>query len=129
MSEESVTLPRVLAATVAARGASQAFVAPGENRTWRSLAAGAAEIARALQASGIDKGDHVGVMLGNGARWLEIFFACASVGAGHGANQHPLQDRRAQLLPETGRREALVLRRYISWNRLHRAIELRGSQR
>jgi fatty-acyl-CoA synthase len=81
MSERELTLPRVLARTTAERAERQAFVAPGESRSWRQLSDGAAVVARALHASGIRRGDHVGVMLGNGEKWLEVFFACASLGA------------------------------------------------
>jgi fatty-acyl-CoA synthase len=81
MSERALTLPRVLAQTTARRAEYQAFVAPGESHTWQQLSEGASMLARALHASGIRHGDHVGVMLGNGADWLQLFFACASIGA------------------------------------------------
>lgn len=75
------TLAEVLAATAGARGAAEAFVAPEERRSWAELRAGSQRIAAALHAAGIRRGDHVGLMLGNSALWIEAFFACASIGA------------------------------------------------
>lgn len=76
-----VTLPRVLAGTVLQRAANEAYVGPGERSTWQDVAAESRRIAAALHAAGIRHGDHVGLMLGNGARWIAAFFACASLGA------------------------------------------------
>nr|WP_235939014.1 AMP-binding protein [Achromobacter aestuarii] len=81
MANDVLTLPKVLANTVAARGACEAFVAPGERLDWNALAQGADRIARALQAAGVRHGDHLGIMLGNGGLWLQCFFACATLGA------------------------------------------------
>lgn len=75
------TLAAVLAATLAARGPQEAYVGPDERHTWRQLAGRCRDIAAALQASGIGKGDHVGLMLGNSGLWIAAFFACASIGA------------------------------------------------
>ncbi len=75
------TLAQVLAATAGARGAADAFVAPGERRSWTDLRDGSLRLAAALHAAGISRGDHVGLMLGNSSLWIEAFFACASLGA------------------------------------------------
>ncbi|WP_236581283.1 AMP-binding protein [Hydrogenophaga sp. BPS33] len=76
-----LTLSQVLAATVQARGAEEAYVGPDERVTWQELQAQSRQIAAALHAAGIRQGDHVGLMLGNGAQWIAAFFACASLGA------------------------------------------------
>ncbi len=76
-----VTLGQALQATVQQRNLAEAFVAPGERRTWQQLWHEADAVARALHASGVAPGDHIGVLLGNGARWLSAFFGCAMVGA------------------------------------------------
>ena len=81
MTSDVLTLPWMLARTVAARGPCEAFVAPGERLDWNALAQGADRIARGLHAAGVRHGDHVGVMLGNGGLWLQCFFACARLGA------------------------------------------------
>jgi len=76
-----LTLPQVLAATVQARGAAEAYVGPGERLAWNALAAESRRIGAALHAAGIARGDHVGLMLGNSGAWIAAFFACASIGA------------------------------------------------
>lgn len=59
----------------------EAFVTPGERWTWRELEAAASRTARSLIAAGVQRGDHVGILLGNSGQWLEFFFACAMLGA------------------------------------------------
>ncbi|GAB1575222.1 AMP-binding protein [Bordetella petrii] len=81
MLAEPTTLARRLALTVAERGAQEAFVGPDGRYRWRELADGARAIAAALHAGGVCHGDHVGVMLGNSALWIQVFYACASLGA------------------------------------------------
>lgn len=81
MLAEPTTLARRLALTVAERGAQEAFVGPDGRYRWRELADGARAIAAALHAGGVRHGDHVGVMLGNSALWIQVFYACASLGA------------------------------------------------
>lgn len=76
-----MTLSQALTRQVAERAAAEAFVAPGERLTWAELHAGAQRIARALHASGVRRGDHVGLLLGNGGTWIQIFYACAMLGA------------------------------------------------
>ena len=75
------TLSQALARQVAERGAAEAFVAPGERLTWAALQDGARAIARSLHAAGVRRGDHVGVLLGNGGTWVQVFYACAMLGA------------------------------------------------
>lgn len=76
-----MTLSQALARQVAERATAEAFVAPGERLTWAELHDGAQRIARALLAAGVRRGDHVGVLLGNGGTWVQIFYACAMLGA------------------------------------------------
>ncbi|QIL83764.1 AMP-binding protein [Diaphorobacter sp. HDW4A] len=76
-----VTLAQMLADTVQRRGDEEAYVGPGERIVWRDLASKSRSIAAALHASGIVKGDHVGLMLGNSVDWIAAFFACATIGA------------------------------------------------
>lgn len=76
-----VTLSQALAATVRSYGDREAFICQQERLTWNEVQAGARRIAAALHAHGIRKGDHVGIMMGNGAIWLQTFFACATLGA------------------------------------------------
>jgi fatty-acyl-CoA synthase len=76
-----MTLSQSLARQVADRAAAEAFVAPGERHTWAALQDGAQRIARGLHAAGVRRGDHVGVLLGNGGTWVQVFYACAMLGA------------------------------------------------
>ncbi len=74
-------LSQALARQVADRAGAEAFVAPGERHSWAALQEGARRIARGLHAAGVRRGDHVGVLLGNGGAWVQVFYACALLGA------------------------------------------------
>ena len=74
-------LSEVLAETVTLYGDRDAFIDPESRETWKSLADKVDRTAAALFKSGVRKGDHVAVMLGNGVHWLQSFFACARLGA------------------------------------------------
>jgi fatty-acyl-CoA synthase len=76
-----VVLARVLEDTAARRAAQEAYVDPAGRQTWKTMAQRSRAIAKALHAAGVRKGDHVGLMLGNSAEWIQIFYACASIGA------------------------------------------------
>jgi fatty-acyl-CoA synthase len=75
------TLFPTLVATVGRAGEREAFVGPGERVSWHAMLDEVRAIARGLLALGVRKGDHVGVLLGNGARWEQLFFACGAIGA------------------------------------------------
>ena len=74
-------LSEVLAETVATYPHNDAYIDPDSRETWQSLARKVDVTAAALWKSGIRKGDHVAVMLGNSVQWLQTFFACARIGA------------------------------------------------
>ncbi len=59
----------------------EAIVGPDGRLTYAELAAEVAQVRSALIASGVQKGDHVGICLGNGTRWLVLFLAIGSAGA------------------------------------------------
>jgi fatty-acyl-CoA synthase len=59
----------------------EAIVAPAGRITYAALAAEVAEIRAALAAAGVRRGDHVGLCMGNGPRWVAIFLAIGSLGA------------------------------------------------
>lgn len=75
------TAAAVLRRTTADCGAQEAYVGPGERLTWSQMAQGARRTAAALHAAGVRKGDHVGVLLGNGGDWIQTFLGIASLGA------------------------------------------------
>jgi fatty-acyl-CoA synthase len=56
-------------------------VFPSERLTYRKLDDRAVEVARALLASGVEPGDHVGLLLPNGAGFVELLFALVLIGA------------------------------------------------
>jgi len=59
----------------------EAVVTADERISYRELAGEVARIRSALAAAGIDRGDRVGICLGNGPRWVALFVALGSVGA------------------------------------------------
>ncbi|WP_203076467.1 AMP-binding protein [Falsiroseomonas ponticola] len=63
------------------RGADEAVVARDARLTHAQLREEARAIARSLLARGIGKGDFVGLLMGNDARWVSSFYACALIGA------------------------------------------------
>ena len=59
----------------------EAVVASDGRVTYAELARNVSEIAAALVAQGVKRGDHVGLCLGNSHRWIATFLAIASIGA------------------------------------------------
>ncbi len=59
----------------------EAIVSPEGRVTFAELAAQVARIRAALVASGVRRGDHIGICLGNGPRWVALFLAIGSIGA------------------------------------------------
>ena len=78
---DPLTAAATLARTAGAYGAQEAYVGPGERITWARMAEGARRTAAALVAAGVQKGDHVGLLLGNGGAWIQTFLGIASIGA------------------------------------------------
>ena len=58
-----------------------AAVTVSDSVTYADLARRAGQVAAALQARGIRRGDRVGLLLNNRIEWLEIFFGAAALGA------------------------------------------------
>lgn len=59
----------------------EAIVAPAGRITYAALAEEVAAIRAALAAAGVQRGDHIGICLGNGPRWVALFLAIGSLGA------------------------------------------------
>jgi len=81
MSWAEQTLGQVLARQAGERGDAEALVTAGGRFTYRRLFSKAKEAAASLQALGIRKGDHVGILMGNDERWLSLFYGAALIGA------------------------------------------------
>ncbi len=77
----ATTLPQALALAVRLSGGDEAVVCDGERITYGALAARVDEVAAALAALGVRRGDHVGICLGNSIRWIVLFHAIARLGA------------------------------------------------
>lgn len=75
----SMTLGEVLAAAAAAAGDAR-LVADGTQVTLRELADRAADRAAELRGAGLGPGDAVGLLLPNGIRYAEAFFATVLLG-------------------------------------------------
>jgi fatty-acyl-CoA synthase len=81
MSWTPQTLREFLAASTAARGDADAVVTERVRLSWRELEAAAWRVAKALHALGLQRGDHVGVLMGNDEKWLATFYGAALIGA------------------------------------------------
>ena len=77
------TIPDNLDATVAAFGDREALVdvAQGIRWTYAEFGAEVARLARALLASGVTKGERVGIWAPNCAQWTVVQYATAKLGA------------------------------------------------
>lgn len=81
MQLESIVLRDVLDRTARQFGSQEAIVAPDGRVTWAELHAQVRQLAAALLRAGVQKGDHVGVLMGNSVEWVRAFYACALLGA------------------------------------------------
>ena len=63
------------------RNTGEALVTPGGRFTYDDLLEKARSAAGAMQAMGIRRGDHVGILMGNDERWLSLFYGAALIGA------------------------------------------------
>ena len=74
-------LADLLDANAAARGTAEALVADGVRLSHAALRAEARGVARSLLALGIGRGDFVGLLMGNDAKWVASFYGAALIGA------------------------------------------------
>ena len=81
MSWPEQTLGQVLARQAGERGLQEALVTQSGRFTYHQLFAKAKEAAGSLQALGIRRGDHVGILMGNDEHWLSLFYGAALIGA------------------------------------------------
>ena len=78
MSWQSRTLGEVL---LSRNESAEALVTPTARLKYEDLIEKAKQAAGGLQALGIGKGDHVGLLLPNGEDWLVLFYGAALIGA------------------------------------------------
>ncbi len=74
-------LREVLEASTAARGPHVALVTDRTRLSWNELHAESLRAAQALHALGVRPGDHIGILMGNNAAWVTLFFGAAMIGA------------------------------------------------
>jgi fatty-acyl-CoA synthase len=74
-------LGQVLTESVASRGTADALVTACMRLSWQELERRSLEAARAMHALGIRRGDHIGILMGNNAAWVTLFFGAALIGA------------------------------------------------
>lgn len=75
------TTADVLQRAVAIAPEIEAVVTADERISYRELADSVPKVRAALVAAGIGRGDHVGLCLPNGPRWVVLFLAITSLGA------------------------------------------------
>jgi fatty-acyl-CoA synthase len=72
------TLGQVLESRI---GDAEALVTASGRFMYKDLLVRAKRAAAALQALGIKRGDHVGILMGNDEHWLSLFYGAALIGA------------------------------------------------
>ena len=63
------------------RGGHEAVVTPSHRFTYEDIFRKARSVAGAMQAMGLEHGDHVGILMGNDEKWLALFYGAALIGA------------------------------------------------
>ena len=81
MTWQPRTLEAFLSHAAETRGAAEALVTPSSRLTFTQLYEKARETAGGLQALGLRRGDHVGILMGNDENWLSLFYGAALIGA------------------------------------------------
>ena len=80
-STSGFTLPDLLARAAERWPDADALVFPTQRVTFAQLEARTVSCARSLLALGVDKNDHVGILMPNCVAYVELLLACALVGA------------------------------------------------
>jgi len=75
------TLGELLERQARERGSAEALVTQSERFSFEKLFQQAKKAAGGMQALGIRRGDHVGILMGNDERWLALFYGAALIGA------------------------------------------------
>jgi fatty-acyl-CoA synthase len=78
---EAQTLGELLERQARERGSAQALVTQTGRFSFQEILEKAKSAAGGMQALGIGRGDHVGILMGNDERWLALFYGAALIGA------------------------------------------------
>jgi acyl-coenzyme A synthetase/AMP-(fatty) acid ligase len=77
---DATTLPGLVRDLARLHGPTEAVVGDHSRVTYEGIDAASADLALRLLTLGVGKGSRVGILLPNGARWLETFFAVGRIG-------------------------------------------------
>ena len=77
---ERTTFSKVFFEACRIDGAREALVTPKARLSYQALLEATLALSRAMVASGLRKGDHIAVLMGNDEYWIQTFFAAALVG-------------------------------------------------
>ena len=80
MSWTAATLGEVLARQSDARGTAEALVTDRVRLSYAQLASDARQVAAGMQSMGLAHGDHIGILMGNDAAWIRLFYGAAILG-------------------------------------------------
>ena len=75
------TLHEILRERADRQGGDEALVTPQARLSYGDLYRKAKDAAGGLQALGVQRGDHVGILMGNDEKWLSLFYGAAMLGA------------------------------------------------
>jgi acyl-CoA synthetase (AMP-forming)/AMP-acid ligase II len=78
---EIATIPALLRDLVARHGDRTQIIGPDGALSFREVERRSAAMARGLLASGVGKGEKVGILMGNGCDWVVAWFAAERIGA------------------------------------------------
>ncbi len=81
VSWKAQTLGEVLERQARERGGAEALVTSTHRFSYKELFQRAKTCAGAMQALGLGRGDHVGILMGNDENWLALFYGAALIGA------------------------------------------------
>jgi fatty-acyl-CoA synthase len=81
LSWQPQTLGELLERQARSRGGAEALVTPAGRFSFSEMFERSKQAAGGLQAMGIRRGDHVGILMGNDEKWLTLFYGAALIGA------------------------------------------------
>ncbi len=81
MDGEDVSWPKQTLGQVLEQRSGEALVTVNGRFSFEDLLERARRAAGSMQALGIQKGDHVGILMGNDEHWLSLFYGAALIGA------------------------------------------------
>jgi fatty-acyl-CoA synthase len=81
LSWPAQTLGELLERQARERGRAEALVTASGRFSFQELFESSKQVAGGLQAMGISRGDHVGILMGNDEKWLALFYGAALIGA------------------------------------------------